>query len=214
MGQKISDGKARNLTAPSSKVINSGDLYRITGWNGVAIGAVAAADTARTLAFEADTNAIYSIKVPSGLTPSPGDLLYWATDDDTTYQDGALNLQATPAANDDRPCFFVTGAQNAAHYIQGRVLNGVTGVSVVDISQQARVGQLTDSSGGAAADGTIGAVGTFTPSVAWNGSSVYPSAADATSIATRITALKDAVTELATKINAIETALHASGVTL
>lgn len=110
---------------------------------------------------------------------------------------------------------------------------------------------LTDSSGGAAADNTIGAVTppsaetdstggsasttlaaitTFTPSVAWNGSSVYPSAADATAIAAAITsaknslaslaarqaenrtaiiALTDAVTELATKVNAILTRLNA-----
>jgi len=62
---------------------------------------------------------------------------------------------------------------------------------------------LTDSSGGASADGTIGAIGTFTPSVAWNGSSVYPSAADATSINTRIVALTDAIKELSTKVNSI-----------
>jgi hypothetical protein len=104
---------------------------------------------------------------------------------------------------------------------------------------------LTDNSGGAAADGTIGvvtaptaltdstggaasatlaAITTFTPSVAWNGSSVFPSAADATAIAAAITseknsiaslaarqaedrtaiiALTDAIKELSTKINTI-----------
>lgn len=62
---------------------------------------------------------------------------------------------------------------------------------------------LTDSSGGAAADGTIGAIGTFTPSVAWNGSSVYPSAADATSINTRIVALTDAIKELSAQVNKV-----------
>lgn len=66
---------------------------------------------------------------------------------------------------------------------------------------------LTDSSGGAAADGTIGAVTTFTPSVAWNGSSVYPSAADATAIAAAITALMAAVKELSTKQNEVINAL-------
>lgn len=66
---------------------------------------------------------------------------------------------------------------------------------------------LTDNSGGAAADGTIGAITTFTPSVAWNGSSVYPSAADATAISAGITANKDAIKELATKLNALIAAL-------
>ena len=65
------------------------------------------------------------------------------------------------------------------------------------------VAALTDSSGGASADGTIGAITTFTPSVAWNGSSVYPSAADATAIAAGITACKDAIKELATKLNEV-----------
>jgi predicted RecA/RadA family phage recombinase len=69
--------------------------------------------------------------------------------------------------------------------------------------QAAVVAALTDNSGGAAADGTIGAVTTFTPSVAWNGSSVYPSAADATAIAAAITALMAAVKELSTKVNEI-----------
>ena len=48
---------------------------------------------------------------------------------------------------------------------------------------------ITDNSGGTNATDTISAVTTFTPTVAWNGSAVYPSAADATAIATAITAL-------------------------
>lgn len=208
MGQKISDGKAFNLTVPSNKVINDYDLYRVTGINGVAVGSLLATDVARTLAFEADPPAVYSVKCPSGISPAPGDLLYWATNDDTTYQDGALNLQTTPAANDDGPCFFVTKAKNANNYVQGRVLNGGTGVATIDVSQQARVGQLTDNSGGAAADGTIGAITMPTDS---------PATADALRddlVANALKNLQDAVKELSTKTNAIETALHASGVTL
>lgn len=117
----------------------------------------------------------------------------------------------------------------------------------------ANVAALTDSSGGAAADGTIGAVTApsaltdstggsasttlaaetvFTPSVSWNGSSVYPSAADATAIGaintaqknaiasiaarqaenrTAIIALKDAITELATTLNAEIAAMKTAG---
>lgn len=80
------------------------------------------------------------------------------------------------------------------------------------ISQAAVVAALTDNSGGASADGTIGAVTTFTPSVAWNGSSVYPSAADATAIAAAITALMAAVKELSTKQNAVIASLKTAGV--
>lgn len=77
--------------------------------------------------------------------------------------------------------------------------------------QAAVAAALTDNSGGAAADGTIGAVTTFTPSVAWNGSSVFPSAADATAIATAITALMAAVKELSTKQNEVVAGLKTAG---
>ena len=70
---------------------------------------------------------------------------------------------------------------------------------------------LTDNGGGATANDTIAAVTTFTPSVAWNGSSVYPSAADATAIAAAITALTDAVKELSTKQNAVIAAMKTAG---
>ena len=57
---------------------------------------------------------------------------------------------------------------------------------------------ITDSTGGTAATPsagavTVAAVPAFAPSVAWNGSSVYPSAADATAIAASITAAKNAL---------------------
>lgn len=123
MGRKVSDGKAQNRTAPAGKIINDGDLYRILGWNGSAIGNVVVADTARTLAFEADPPAIYSIKCTVALTPAVGAFLYWATNDATTYQDGAINCVASAAVAGDRPCFLVTEAKNAAGYIRGRILN-------------------------------------------------------------------------------------------
>lgn len=63
---------------------------------------------------------------------------------------------------------------------------------------------LTDNGGGTA-DGTVEAVTTFTPSVAWNGSSVYPSAADATAIAAAITAAKNNMKEVTTELAKIRT---------
>lgn len=60
---------------------------------------------------------------------------------------------------------------------------------------------LTDSTGlSGTHDDTLAAVTTFTPSVAWNGSSVYPSAADATAIATAITTLNQNASDSAQKI--------------
>lgn len=104
-------------------------------------------------------------------------------------------------------------------YRFGRVVkDAASGDATVDAAfegpgykQTAVVAALTDNSGGAAADGTIGAVTTFTPSVAWNGSSVFPSAADATAIAAAITALMAAVKELSTKVNEIVAAQKTSG---
>ena len=122
-----------------------------------------------------------------------------------------------------------------------------------EAGQAAVVAALTDNSGGAAADGTIAVVtaptaltdngggtadgtvqaqATFAASAPWNGSSVYPSAADeaaitAIALAARnnfkelttrqgenraaIVALTDAVKELAAKQNAVIAALKAAG---
>lgn len=60
---------------------------------------------------------------------------------------------------------------------------------------------LTDNTGGSGThDDTLAAVTTFTPSVAWNGSSVYPSAADATAIAAAITTLNQNASDTAQKV--------------
>jgi hypothetical protein len=85
---------------------------------------------------------------------------------------------------------------------------------------------LTDNGGGTAND-TVEAQSTFAPSVAWNGSSVYPSAADATALTAIALAarnnMKEVTTQLAiqrtanaaleAKINAIIAALEAAGIT-
>jgi len=127
MGQKISDGKAFDAVAPA-QVINDGDLYRIGGWNGVAIGAKDASQTDRTMSFEMDPAAIYSVKVPAGITPVVGDALYWTTTDSTTFQDGAVHLLAAPpaaAGTTAMPCFQCISTKNAAGYVQGRIMQSV-----------------------------------------------------------------------------------------
>ena len=121
MGQKISDGKAFNAVAPDGEVIDDYDLYRIDGWNGAEIGAKTSTQTDRTLAFEMDTNAIYSVKVPDALDPGVGDLLYW--DEPSLCQAGADDLKDTADSAGDRPCLLVLAEKNAAGYVQGRILN-------------------------------------------------------------------------------------------
>lgn len=121
MGQKISDGKAVDLVAPSGQVINDGDMFRIGGWNGSAIGANDGV-AAKTMAFECDPAAIYSVKVPAALSPAVGAKLFWATADNTTFQRGDTNLAATGAAG-QLPCFKCLSTKNAAGYVQGRILN-------------------------------------------------------------------------------------------
>lgn len=127
MGRKVSDGKAINLVAPTSQIINDYDLYRITNINGVAVTSKDATQADRTLAFEIDTNSIYSIKVPAGFAPAVGHAIFWANPD--IFQRGDTNLTYEPAVSGDQPCFFVTKAVNAAGYIQGRVLNGTSGTA-------------------------------------------------------------------------------------
>lgn len=121
MGRKVSDGKAFDAVAPAGQVINDGDLYRIGGWNGSAIGQKDAVQTDRAMSFEDDTDAIYSILVPAGLVPVVGQFLFWATNDNTTFQRGDTNLALTGAAG-QAGCFKVLTAKNAANYVQGRIV--------------------------------------------------------------------------------------------
>ena len=76
---------------------------------------------------------------------------------------------------------------------------------------QTAIPSLTDNSGGATADDTI-AVVTAPTLTDWNGSSVYPSAAQATAITAAITSLTNAVKELSTKQNSTLAALRAAGI--
>lgn len=187
MGQKISDGKAFDAAAPGSTVINDGDLYRIGKWNGVAVGGKDATQADRTMSFEMDPAAIYSIKLPA-ITPAVGDFLYWANP--AIFQKGDTHLQATPHVDGDSPAFEVIATKNAAGYAQGRVINGgggALGTGESGVVSQVAPTALTDNSGGVAADGTIGVVDT-TPHAA------------------------DAVKELATKVNELITKLTTAGV--
>jgi len=56
MGQLYSDGKAIDVVGPAGD-INMGDLYRIGGWNGIAMKDVVTADVDRKLALETSSGA-------------------------------------------------------------------------------------------------------------------------------------------------------------
>ena len=148
-------------------------------------------------AADGDTIAVHTqetlvIPAPSALTLSIGGLVNFDLTTQAAVASGGVNIGRVVYAKVDGQT-VVTVALNST-------------LEVVN-TQAAVVAALTDNSGGASADGTIGAVTTFTPSVAWNGSSVYPSAADATAITAAITALKDAVKELSAKQASVLTSL-------
>jgi len=122
-GKKVSDGKAVDKTLSSTEVIEDHQLYRVGGWNGIAIGVKASTESPKTLAFEADPPAIYSFEVPAGISPAVGEFLFWTTNDATTFQVGKTHLVLlASSANGQQPCALVTKAKNADNHIQARVL--------------------------------------------------------------------------------------------
>ncbi len=110
----------------------------------------------------------------------------------TTATDGALaGVAGEPAASDAEFCCVR--------------LNGVSPATAE--GPQATITDVTalTGAGGGTANGALEDELAFTPSVAWNGSSVYPSSADATAIAAVDTKLKNNVAELATAVASITT---------
>jgi predicted RecA/RadA family phage recombinase len=127
VGHFYTDGKAIDATAADSTVVSKGDLYRMGGWNGIAMKNVAAADTDRGLALETSAERVWKVKLPAGVTPAVGDVLYWSTN--SGQKAGADDLVASPPTG-AAPCCKVLVAKNAAGYAAVRVLNigaGFTG---------------------------------------------------------------------------------------
>lgn len=127
MGHLFSDGKAIDVAAGAGTTINKGDLYRISGWNGIAMKNVASDDTDRSLALETSSERIWKVKLPTGLTPSVGDILNWSTG--TGQKAGDTDLVAQSTSTSTGPACKVLVAKNAAGYAAVRVLN--TGYAVV-----------------------------------------------------------------------------------
>ena len=168
MGYRVSDGKAPAFTFPASQVINDYDLYRVNGWTFCAIGSVDATQTDRTRAGDMDTNAVFSVLLPTALTPAVGDLLYWSSG--TGFKRGDTDLVAAGTVGGVGPVVKVLVAKNAAHYAQVRILQAHSKSAATEggIVEQALIAALVDNSGGAAVDGTI-AVATDTAQHAADG---------------------------------------------
>lgn len=119
MGQLKHDGRATQggFTAPAG-VITFGDLYRLNGWNGIALQNIAAADTIRSLDFEIAPDRIWYIKVPAAVNPAVGDFLYWTAG--AGFKRGDTDL-ATAVVG--APVCKVEEVKDANAYMAVRVLN-------------------------------------------------------------------------------------------
>lgn len=122
MGYKVTDGRAIDTVAPGSTAIVDGELYRIAGWTGCAVGSKDTTQLDRNFAMEVSAEFIHCFKIPA-ITPAVGDVLYWATSTRATFQKGDTHLQMTPATAGDPPACKVLRAIDANGYIYARVIN-------------------------------------------------------------------------------------------
>lgn len=125
MGQLKGDGRATDVTAPGATAITFGELYRIGKWNGIAMRAVGASDTVRTLSLEISSERIWYVKVPA-ITAGVGDLLFWSAGAGFKKSDTDLVVNGTGGAIG--PACKVEEAKDA---------NGYAGVRVLNISHEA-----------------------------------------------------------------------------
>lgn len=126
MGQLKSDGRATlgGVTVPAGQ-FNFGELFRISGVNGIILKTVNTADTDRNADFEISAERIWYFAIPAGTAAAKGAYLYWTTAASATLQRGDTHLIATVAG---APAVFVEEAKDASNIIAGRVLNvGVSG---------------------------------------------------------------------------------------
>jgi len=121
MGQLKTDGRAVDVTMPAG-IITFGDFYSVNGWNGIAMKALVAADTVRTMAMETSAERIWYVKIPAALAAARGAYLYWANGAGV-FQRGDTDLVAAPANAGDAPVALVEEAVDANDYCGIRVLN-------------------------------------------------------------------------------------------
>ena len=120
MGQLKSDGRATlgGYTAPAGQAINFGDLYRLNGWNHIALATIGSSDTVRSYGGEIAPDRIWYVLLPSGVNPAVGDMLYWTSG--TGFKRGDTDITATATGV---ACCKVEEAKNANGYAAVRVLN-------------------------------------------------------------------------------------------
>lgn len=188
----VADGETLTLTAP----------YTVSGGSGALVGSifgVAKADVASGVDGQFQVEGVFYLDKTTSQAWTQGQKIFWndstkkCTSDATA---GQLIGVATVAAGSSDTFGYLRLNESVPSMLEGA---------------EGAVADLIDSSGGGTADGTIGAVTNPTLSD-WNGSSVYPSAAQATAIGAAFTALKDAVKELSTKQNALLAALRLNGI--
>ena len=110
MGALVGDLKAVNVVVPAGDFFH-GDLYRISTFSGFLINDCLTAATDRNRAMEIAVNRAWEIKLPGGLTPAVGDLLYWSSGAGTKR--GDTDLQAAVQGN---AIVKVLKVKNAAGY--------------------------------------------------------------------------------------------------
>lgn len=120
MGQLKTDGKATQggYAAPGGQVITFGDLYRLNGWNHIALTNIGASDTVRSYGGEISAERIWYVKFPAALNPAVGTYVYWTAG--AGFKRGDTDLTATVTGS---PVAIVEEAKNAQGYAAVRVLN-------------------------------------------------------------------------------------------
>src|SRR5580765_1835773 len=117
MGQLKSDGKAVNVPVVPAGQYDFGELFRINGWNGIAMKTVATADTVRAMAMEVSSERVWYFKIPN-IAAAVGAYLYWTTGGTTKRGDTDLQVAVNGA-----PVLVVEEAKDANNYVGARVLN-------------------------------------------------------------------------------------------
>jgi len=120
MGQLKHDGRATQggVSAPAAQAIVKGDLYRINGWNGIALKTIGASDTLRTMDMEIAPDRVWYIKLPAALSPAVGDYIYWTSG--AGFKRGDTDLAAAVVG---APVAKVDEVKDANGYCAVRVLN-------------------------------------------------------------------------------------------
>src|SRR4249920_290727 len=93
MGQLKSDGKAVNVPVVPAGQYNFGELFRINGWNGIAMKTVNTADTIRAMALEVSSERIWYVLIP--VAAAQGVYLYWTAGAGTKRGDTDLTATVT-----------------------------------------------------------------------------------------------------------------------